>query len=305
MTKSLRTVHAGYEKLDPTEYQYVEAFDSQPEPHSFFGEPAPYEVADGVTVTANNFWHAEYLWLTGLLRRSSTSAYDGSGQCDHCGAHLRYVVVMHHLPTDSHMAIGETCYTERFDYNDKVTKDVDRLRKQAAAGRLRSQVRARFETWTAESEDNAAAVAFLQEQHDAGTDNEFLASVFAQLNKYGELSERQVGAVIRNKAGSEKYAKILAERENEPKVPVVEGRQQIVGTILKLDWKDTDYGIRHTMTVKDDRGFVLWGTRPDSLAEAEKGDRIKFAATVTKSDRDETFGFFKRPVKAERVGEVA
>lgn len=301
---TLRTIHAGYEKLDPTEYEYVEAFDSQPEPGSFMGLERQTYTINGTEVEANNFVHAEYLWLTGLLRNSSTSVYGDSGQCDHCGAHLRYVVVLKHLPTNSYMATGETCYNERFVYSDKVTKDVDRLRKKAAAGRLRSQVRARFDAWTAESEDNSAAVAFLQEQHEAGADNDFLISVFSQLNKKGELSERQVAAVLRNKAGAEKYAKVLAERELEEKVPVVEGRQQIVGTVLKLDVKDSDYGLRYVMTVKDDRGFVLWGTNPLG-DEIEKGDRIKFAATVTKSDRDECFGFFKRPAKAERVGEVA
>jgi hypothetical protein len=53
------------------------------------------------------------------------------------------------------------------------------------------------------------------------------------------------------------------------------------------------------MTVRDDRGFLVWGSVPAALGGIEQGDRVQFNATVTKSDRDETFGFFKRPTKAQ------
>jgi hypothetical protein len=301
----LRTIHAGYEKLDPTEYTYVTSFDSVPEPGSFMGTRNSYEMDDGTTVEANNGVHAEYVWGTRLLAKSDTSVWDGSGQCDHCGAHLRYVVVMRHEPTGTHMAIGETCHYERFDYDSKVAKDVDRLRKRAAAGRLRSQVRKMHEEWVASDERNGEAVAFLQQRHDEDEiQNDFFESVFMQLNKKGTLSERQVDAVLRSKAGREKFEARKAAEADEPKIPVVEGRQQLVGTILKMEFKDDEYGGRTVMTVKEDRGFLVWGTCPANLA-VEKGDRIKFQATVTKSDRDEHFGFFKRPSKAVRVGEVA
>lgn len=127
--------------------------------------------------------------------------------------------------------------------------------------------------------------------------NEFFFSVHDQWIRKGEISERQLDALKRSIVKRQ-------ERETEVRVPVIEGRQQIVGRILKKEWRDDDYGGRDVITVKDDRGFILWGTCPRAV-DIERGERIKFAATVTKSDRDECFGFFKRPAKAERVGEVA
>jgi len=55
------------------------------------------------------------------------------------------------------------------------------------------------------------------------------------------------------------------------------------------------------MTVKDNNGFVVWGSIPSidgRVANCAKGDTITFSATVTPSDKDPKFGFFKRPTKA-------
>lgn len=84
--------------------------------------------------------------------------------------------------------------------------------------------------------------------------------------------------------------------------PVIEGRIVVTGEIIKAQWRE-GYAYNSEvlkLTVRDDRGFKLWGTCPTSVeSEAERGARITFTASVTKSDDDETFGFFKRPTKPE------
>jgi hypothetical protein len=95
------------------------------------------------------------------------------------------------------------------------------------------------------------------------------------------------------------------------------------------------------MLVKDDRGFKVWGSIPSCLQlfdievseeieadhverirnnghdvkhvdgkwilttqqqrSLDKGDRVRFTATVTPSNDDAKFGFYKRPTKAELV----
>ena len=47
-------------------------------------------------------------------------------------------------------------------------------------------------------------------------------------------------------------------------------------------------------TLKDDRGFVVWGGNI-----GEKGDKVSFMATVVVSDNDPKFGFYKRPTKIQ------
>ena len=58
------------------------------------------------------------------------------------------------------------------------------------------------------------------------------------------------------------------------------------------------YGDVLKMLVQDDLGFRVWGSVPVSLEDAERESRITFTATVTASDKDAKFGFFKRPAKA-------
>lgn len=301
-TTERRTVHNSYADLDPTEYAYVTSFDSCPEPGSFMGGTiSSYEMDDGSTVEAFNYYHAEHLWGQRLLRTSSTSKWYESGQCDHCGARLRYVAVLFHAPTNSHMAVGETCHAERFGHDSKLAKDLDRLHKRAAAARALAKVRGAVDIWLEEDPRNLEAVEYAEANFEG---NNFYTDLLAKLRQYGPWSDRQRDAVLRGKVAAPARALAQAAREAEVKVPVVEGRQVLVGTVIKAEWKDDEYGGRTVMTVKEDRGFLVWGTMPANL-DAERGDRIKFQATVKKSDRDESFGFFKRPAKAERVGEVA
>ena len=84
----------------------------------------------------------------------------------------------------------------------------------------------------------------------------------------------------------------------EVKVPCPYGKETIVGEIVKLNVSENAYGVRQVMTVKDARGFKVWGTVPTALTDAQVGDKVQFNAEVTPSDKDECFGFFKRPTKA-------
>ena len=108
------------------------------------------------------------------------------------------------------------------------------------------------------------------------------------------------------------------EREQSAPVPVTSERVRVEGTVVKVDWKQ-GFGYydsaRKVIIVRDDRGFKVWGSSPKIKQnegrnlQVEQGDRIAFDAQVTVSDRDETFGFFKRPTKPvltkDHSGEVS
>jgi hypothetical protein len=95
------------------------------------------------------------------------------------------------------------------------------------------------------------------------------------------------------------WTKMKEIKEAAPKVPVITGEKvEINGTIINTSTVENDYGTRYVITVLDDRGFKVWGTEPSKCWGCKVGDRIAFtASTVEASDKDETFGFYKRPTK--------
>ena len=91
-----------------------------------------------------------------------------------------------------------------------------------------------------------------------------------------------------------------AERESEVVSDCLTGRVEVAGVVTSTDSRANDFGVRYVMTVKDDRGFRVWGTIPSAI-NPSVGDRVAFTATVEKSDKDSTFGFYTRPSKARML----
>ena len=140
-----------------------------------------------------------------------------------------------------------------------------------------------------------------------------------QIWEWGSLTEKQEAAMIKifdracerveNRAETErKWAE-----EHAAAAPCPSGRTEITGTIISTDLRENAFGSQWKMLVRDDSGFKVWGSVPSKLFElcAEddvwprgddlKGKRITFTAAVEVSDRDEKFGFFKRPTKTKLV----
>ena len=118
------------------------------------------------------------------------------------------------------------------------------------------------------------------------------------------IHEKLVGDLIRlQKYQQEQLDADRAERDaaHETGEDAPEGRVVITGTVLAFKRQESIYGDVLKMLVQDDRGFRVWGSVPASLEDAERESRITFTATVTVSDKDAKFGFFKRPTKAEVI----
>jgi len=231
---------------------------------------------------------------------------ESAGECYHCGAHLTYYAILKHLPTRTLIRVGETCLANRFE---RATAEFHSLRAQSALDRQQQRIkkmRERFRT------DHAEFVAALDAENARGANGEstdsFLMSLYLQLQRKGELSERQIDAgeqaIVR---AAEYRAKREAEEANEPPAsPVVEGKITVAGELLAVKSQEGYYGNSTLkMLVRDDRGFKVWGTLPEAIYGARKGDRIEFTAQVERSHDDETFGFFRRPSKAQITAEVA
>lgn len=111
------------------------------------------------------------------------------------------------------------------------------------------------------------------------------------------VTDRQIGIAASIIPAYQREIAHLAK----PKTPVVCGRVRITGKVVSTKQQHTRYGTVTKVTVHDDRGFRVWGTLPSAVWDADPGDVIAFTATVSISDRDPEFGFFKRPADAEYV----
>jgi len=131
---------------------------------------------------------------------------------------------------------------------------------------------------------------------------DFYKKMVDVLVEHGALTEGQTKAVSkmlsRSKAKVAEWSKADQERvASAQDCPA--GRVEITGKVLSFKFVETSFGEACKMLVESDLGYRLYGTAPH---EAEKGQTITFTATVTPSDSDPKFGFFKRPRIVKQQG---
>jgi hypothetical protein len=249
-------------------------------------------------------------------------------RCDHCGASLLYGCILLHKPTGQHIHVGETCMGNRFTRSKaqfQAMRKAHQLDRQAAEARVKA----------AQYRDAHADVDWVML---AECKSHFVQDVLGKLNRYGDISDRQLEAIV--KAAVQQIERD-AVKATEVRVPVPTGKGIVIeGEVVSMKTQENDYGTREVMTVKvtDSEGafFLVWGTVPSSLegswgvveycpthapvatdgemvgmtcqecatgyvGMAHKGDTVRFTANLEASDKDESFGFFKRPRKAEVV----
>ena len=123
--------------------------------------------------------------------------------------------------------------------------------------------------------------------------------------------------------------RITAERAlrdaNRKPIPAFIKRATIEGKIISAKFQEGGYtsqGFYRPSAVKivveHADGWKVWGTASANLSPGDgkymsdderaswlKGKHVKFDARITVSDNDSKFGFFKRPMKAAIINEVA
>ncbi len=119
----------------------------------------------------------------------------------------------------------------------------------------------------------------------------FEASLRDSLIKWGALTPNQLAAIKRSWEQRD-------ARANEVKVDCPEGRQTVVGEVRSIKVQESQFGVVIKMVVHDDRGFSVWVTVPNDIRDVQRGQRVRFTATLQRSDRDRSFGFGKRPTGA-------
>jgi hypothetical protein len=240
--------------------------------------------------------------LLGLLRNSGSGIHSSQGraQCDHCGAHLRYIGILRHNPTGTHIQVGEVCLDSRF--SGLATPQFQALRKAAELDRAQHRIRQAVEAFTRDNPDLAwMAQLPLPDEY---THNSFLVDVAHKLRQYGDLSERQIAAVRASVQREQEFQARKRERlraagnrtSQRPHANVPTGRVEITGEVYKVRFPEPEDAFPSTkVLIADDRGFRVWGTLPSSLDSVQRGDRVSLVATVQVSKNDLSFGFYSRP----------
>lgn len=218
------------------------------------------------------------------------------GNCDHCGAAIRYAAYLVHNPTGDVITVGETCLDNRFE---RSTTEFQALRKTAELDRQAQRLVQAERTWLREHLD-MAWIADLKE-----TDHYILHDMRRKLRQYSSLSPKQVE--FAKKLLREQEERELATEPAKVKIPdSVNGqRMSFVGTVLSAKWYDNDFGGSFKALVKVEHGdgyYTLFGSVPSAEpgnSESLKGETVSWVATVERARNDDTHGYFKRPRMAK------
>lgn len=134
-----------------------------------------------------------------------------------------------------------------------------------------------------------------------------LVDLREKLDKWGSLSAAQVGLIDK-----------LTAEANAPKTALEGGRREVTGTVVSCKYRDSHYGGAWKVVLDLGDGTRIWGTLPGNVEDAltdhyyanykgtetidfgklAKGATLTLTATITVSDDDISFGFYKRPSKA-------
>ena len=148
-------------------------------------------------------------------------------------------------------------------------------------------------------------IKYLRDNFDRGTGNARMDSLLRSFDELelglSEYAQKQA------KWTEEREQRIEEDKKNAKPIPTElnEGRHTFRGEILVTKWQASDYGDQLKMLVAEERGFKVWGTAPNALWNdhegSVKGMTVQFDATLTISEKDECFGFYKRPTKVSVV----
>lgn len=310
----------------------------QPQNYDFIGiqimiPPADYEwgsIDDSVEIQ-------HHMKSTG----GKFSSHNHGGTCHVCGAWANEMAVFYHKQTNEYIHTGRDC-AERIqdgsssDFNAVILRRRAAQRRSKAAAKTIEQLselpdhvleycesiwedafggRIKFGSF-----EKVALGSLVDElpmsQFDRNKCTQKLETVYSMLCKSVncgyELTPKQLSYLEKLVDELVGLPKTLAEKaEADAQIESVpEGKIKVVGEIISI--KEEEYEVSHyttsityKMLVVDDRGWKVYGTLPKKLLEAEKGDRVEFVATVTRSDNDRLFGIYSRPSKASFVNKEA
>lgn len=222
--------------------------------------------------------------------------YKAKSTCDHCGASFYWGNIYRHRPTNQIIVVGHIC-AERFHLESRGAWIQEQVRRQKEANERRNSTLNAARQWLTENQDLIPIIG-----EEAQPTHHILINLKNNLFQWGQLTEKQ--------------AELARKIDKELKTPKVEGLKTdvivgkaitITGRVIITRANKSSFGyhqMEYKMLVEDDRGFRVWGSIPSSIGSTERNDRVTFIADTERSKEDSSFGFFKRPRKAQVIQSV-
>ena len=236
------------------------------------------------------------------------------GTCDHCGAWFGYGAEYLHTNGEV-IVVGHTCAANDFAYDSRAARDKARAVKLRAT-RVKT-VRARIAANTFLTEHDLGDVFSEKTMKHDSRGGRILEEMYGKLVRWGSISDKQIAFAKKLANEILNPAPIVCgfcgDADHDHKtcphrhpVPVTDERIEIVGIIRFTEWRENGYGGSLKAIIETVDGFKIWTTLPAAIQDAVdgyeyRGIAVRFMAKVERSDRDATFGFAKRPTKAEVI----
>lgn len=236
---------------------------------------------------------------------------DGSRGCDVCGAAIAYMARFHHVPTNTVVTTGMDC-AAKMEIGDAEAFASFRKKVQGElrtrTGKLKAQrilgERNLMGAWAIFATPDYTTLPRNPKRYcedEIAYEELTILNIVGKVVKYGDISDAQAGFVGALLDRISKRATIAAERAaataHVPPVPVTDERIEVVGEIVSTKTVTSDYGDVEKCLIRTTAGWKVWGT----CVIGGKGDTVAFMARVTRSDKDDKFGFYSRPTKPRIV----
>jgi hypothetical protein len=291
MTATRTDVHRpSAAEFDPADYQFTGVvYDGRadwPQANTHFRQVQAALLADGYTYSG---------------------VHGGRGQCDHCGALLRYSALMIHTPSRTLIYVGERCLDNRFE---SMTKSQFQAARQAAKlDRERQAKKVAFLAlcdteptlvWATYAHnigvaglgDHRADLPALEQtwgqRYGKGWAIGVLDDIATKARRYGDLSPAQAALVARLVGELEDAEQAAAEREEQRAAErasranayqgAVKDRITVTGTIRLAKVMSGYYGDTTLLVIDTPAGTVKWFATGDRGVDA--GEQLTLTGTV-------------------------
>jgi hypothetical protein len=239
-----------------------------------------------------------------------TIGHGHAEKCGHCGQNILYsaLLVRDDSVAREYIFVGEQCLGNRFTL---AKEEFQKLRKAAELGRSEKRASEKLAKFL----DSTPFAKVLFENGSEVQRNAFLSDLRRKLVHYGDLSPRQVSAGQRALDGAVRFSEVQKKRAEEKAalaaagVVAPEGRVEVEGEVVSIKWREGAFRAPgcYKIVVKTAAGWSCWVTPPKDFERYHasiKGEKVKFSATLVRSDSDKAFAFGKRPTGFESIVRV-
>jgi hypothetical protein len=265
--------------FDPAAYEVLDYLDNK----------RPVYVGEGVAAYDGTVWS----WEADMLDALGPDWRLKKGRCVHCGnGRVRWITVCKHLPTGDRVVFGSDC-TDRLGFANKVAFKLALLKSRADARAESLKAFTKREAFLAANAPLAAVVAGLNDP--AHAKNSFVHDVMAKFFRYGDLSPRQLAAVVDSFNRDLTFAARKAVEDAEVKGAAPSGKASVTGVVLSIQDRESAYGVVTKTLLKLGNNSKVWVTLPGAASNVKRGDTLALSATWEVSKDDKSFAFGKRP----------